>query len=81
MNNIFKLYSNSQFLQWLFRESVLSRALHRTLQYYRFFEYKYLAYKDNRARDYRKGGGIDARFSELRSFHMRYKGKNDRCKK
>ena len=77
MSNIVKFYSDSHFLQWLFRESVLSKALHRLLQYYRFFEYKYIAYKDNRARDFRKKGGADTRFSELRSLHMRYKGK--RC--
>ncbi len=71
------IYYNSTFLQWVFRKSFLSKALHKLYQYYEYIILKRLEKKQKKEVEQRKTGQLDERFLRLKELKGKYAGK--RC--
>ena len=71
------IYDKSPFLQWVFRDSFLSKLLHRLYQFYDFFQYKIQARNQRKDAAKRQDGFDDVRYSKLRAMKGAYLGK--RC--
>lgn len=77
MSWIHKLYYSSKVFEWVYQKSFLSVFLHKIKQYYLYFHYKHLTYKERKESDCRRKGKVDIRFEQLKKYKNRYKGK--RC--
>ena len=77
MKTLEKIYLSSNFLQWVYRETFLSKPLHKLYQYCDWailiIQTKVQAYDASR----RRNGFDDNRFSRLKSLKGKYAGK--RC--
>ena len=74
---LMRIYNQSNFLQWVFRKSFLSKALHKGYQFYDFFQLRNKAREQAQDARRRKEGYEDYRFLRLKALRGKYAGK--RC--